>query len=430
MYACDRLATHVFAFCIAHGLPTMLPTFMANHGNITKITRKNKAGKPPTVRYRFRMGRDGKPISFKTRSEAVAHQKNVAAAIKSKGHDALDVLDKTTLSNVTTALGVLRSLGLDSGHLVQACRSYTAAMSDTALTVTISRAVEQVLASAPYQRLKPTTTRNYRYRWQRLCDELGHDKLLGAITVFEIEAFLEKQEPKSQIKYYADLRVLFGKYFVKQLRHMSSNLMDSVVPPPKLQGERRVPYTYGELTRLLECVEPFSELDVLMHLNFFTGMRTSECIDLTYDMINMRRGHIYLPYGYAKTKHDRNIDIVPKLLDYLEKWLATKPSGGRLFSLCYRTLREQLHTACEVADVPWKGFTGRITYISHAFEGVFNKQLGLLQFQVGHSFDSKTTLNHYVNAVDPREVKPYFLLPLLRLDKSTWDYIQPDYIDY
>ena len=157
---------------------------MANHGNITKITRKNKAGKPPTVRYRFRMGRDGKPISFKTRSEAVAHQKNVAAAIKSKGHDALDVLDKTTLSNVTTALGVLRSLGLDSGHLVQACRSYTAAMSDTALTVTISRAVEQVLASAPYQRLKPTTTRNYRYRWLRLCEDLGHDKLLGAITVF------------------------------------------------------------------------------------------------------------------------------------------------------------------------------------------------------------------------------------------------------
>lgn len=80
--------------------------------------------------------------------------------------------------------------------------------------------------------------------------------------------------------------------------------------------------------------------------------------------------------------------------------------------------------------MPWKGFTGRITYISHAFEGIFNKQLGLLQFQVGHSFDSKTTLNHYVNAVDPREVKPYFLLPLLRLDKTTWDDIQPDYIDY
>ena len=427
MYTCGCLEIHVFAFCIAYKLPTVLPTFMATHGNITKITRKNKVGKPPTVRYRFRMGRDGKPISFKTRSEAVAHQKNVAAAIKSKGHDALDVLDKTTLGNVTTALGVLRSLGLDSGHLIQACRSYTAAMSDTALTVTISRAVGQVFTSVPYQRLKATTTRNYRYRWHRLCEELGNDKLLGAITVFEIEDFLEKQEPRSQIKYFADLRVLFGKYFVKQLRHMSANLMDSVVPPPKLQGERRVPYTYDELIRILECVEPFSELDVIMHLNFFTGMRTSECIDLTYDMIDIGRAKIYLPFGYAKNKFDRNIDIAPALESYLEKWMIAKPADGRLFSLCYRTIREQLHRACEVADVPWKGFTGRITYISHAFEGIFNKQLNELQFQVGHSFDSKTTLNHYVNAVNLEDVKAYIHLPLKRVDAHAWgDIVAPN----
>ena len=404
-------------------IPTRYHDRMINTGNITKIVRKNKAGTPPTVRYRYRLGSKGKPTFHKTRREAEAHQKAAIAAQKAKGNSAMDVLRADTLGHVMTALGILKTSGLNSEHLVQACRSYSAAISTTALTVTLGEAVQEAFATAKYNALRPSTKRNYRYRWLRLVNYIGAETPLGAVSVTQLESFLAAQTVKSQSKYHVDLGVLFNIYFCRQLRHLSKNPMQTVVPPQRFEGNRRSPYSYTQLVSVLQEVTPFSELDVLAHLSFFTGMRTSECYNLTGDMVDLDREQLYLPFGYAKNKADRNVRLQSPMVAYLT---ACDLPSGRVFSKPYRALVDELRAACARAEVPWNGFTGRISYVSHAYEGVFDGDFHRLQMQIGHSINSRVTLRHYVNRVQLADTKVYFQLPLRRVDEVAWsDLVSP-----
>ena len=401
----------------------MLPTCMAI-GNICKISRKNKAGKD-TVRYRYRQGRSGSSTFFKTLKAAQEHQKAVEKALKEKGSDSLMVLNKTTLGHVMASLELLDSMGLGSEHLLQACRGYTASLSKDALTVTLGEAVEMAMETPRFKRLKPATTKNYVSRWSRLVDAVGATKPLGAVSVTEVEKFIYAQTEKSQSKYYVDLHVLFGVFFVRHLRLLTENLTDKVVPPENIQSERRAPYSYTETVTLLEAVEPYSDLDLLLHLSLFTGMRTSEVCGLTHDMISLKKRTIYLPFGFAKNKMDRFVDISNELFEVLQT-AGVGSKVGKVINTPYRRLREQLRSTCETAGVPFKGVTSRITFISHAYEGLFKAQLHLLQQQVGHSLGSQVTLRHYVNAVDYEEAKWYFLLPLKRTNEEQWvDLVTP-----
>jgi len=396
---------------------------MEHTGNITKITRKNKAGTPPTVRYRYRLGREGKPVFYKTKKEAVAHQKAVVAAQKAKGNSAMDVLNTDTLGYVMTALGILNSSGLTPEHLVAACRSYSAAISTTALTVTLGEAVDEAFATAKYNALRPSTKRNYSSRWQRLVAYIGAKTPLGAVSITQIEQFLAAQTPKTQHKYFVDLGVLWNVYFCQQLRHASTNIMKTVVPPESVEGERRRPYGYDQLVRVLQEVTPFSELDLLAHLSFFTGMRTSECHNLTGDMLDLDRAQIYIPFGWSKSKADRNVHLGAPLVAYLK---ACSVPSGRVFTKPYRALVDELRDACGRAEVPWNGFTGRISYVSHAYEGLFNADFHKLQMQIGHSINSKVTLRHYVNSVPLADTDVYFKLPLRRVSETEWgDLVAP-----
>ena len=397
---------------------------MDKHGSITKITRQLKSGKP-SIRYRFRMGSKGKPVFFKSRSEATQHQLQVSKAIQAKGHDALQVLDRTVLNHVTASLEILKAQGLTSDHLIAACQSYTAAISTTALTVTIGEAVEQAMQTPRYKSLSSSAHRNYKSHWLRLVKAIGADKPLGSISVFEIEEFIAAQTPKAQAAYYTNLHILFGKFFVKQLRHMSSNLLDSCVPPERVKTTRRTPYTYTELLTLLEHVEPFSELDLFLHLHFQLGMRASETINLESSMINMERELIYLPHSVSKTKTDRNVMLTPALLEYLKA--SNIPASGRVFGdTIYRHLVEAFRDVCKAAKVERRGMTGRASFISHSFEGLFEQDMNRLQAHVGHSQGSEITLRFYLNAVNPADTKPYFKLPLRRVDEQLWsDLVSP-----
>ncbi len=396
---------------------------MERAGNITKITRKNKAGTPPTVRYRYRLGREGKPVFYKTRKAAVAHQKAVIAAQKAKGNSAMDVLQADTLGHVMTALGVLKTSGLNSEHLVQACRSYSAAISTTALTVTLGQAVDEAMQTPRYQSLRPSSKRNLKYRWGRLVKYIDADTPLGAVSVVDIEGFLAKQTAGSQHKYHVDLGVLWNVYFLKQLRHVSTNIMQQVVTPMRVESARRMPYSYDELVSILDQIEPFSELDRLIQIHFQTGLRSSECMGLTTNMFQIKRELIYLPHGYSKTKMDRNVMLTPALLEYIK---ACNLPDGRLFSSPYRTLVDSFKQACKAAVVEPKGMTGRQTFISMAFEGLFESNMSKLQAHCGHSIGSSTTVNFYLNASNPDDVKKYFHLPLRRVNETAWsDLVAP-----
>lgn len=393
-------------------------------GNICKITRKNKEGHP-SVRYRYRQGRGGSSTFFMTLKAAQEHQKAVERATKERGSDSLKVLDKTTLGHVTASLELLESIGLSSEHLLQACRGYTASLSEHALTVTLGEAVEMAMETPRFKRLKPSTVKNYAYRWRRLVEAVDASKPLGAVSVAEVEQFIYAQTDKSQGKYYTDLHVLFGVFFVRQLRLLTENLTDKVVPPENTNSERREPYSYHEVVTFLEGVEPYSDLDVLLHLSLFTGMRTSEVCGLTHDMINVRKENIYLPFGFAKNKMDRFVDIPEALFEVLQR-AGVGTGVGNVINTPYRRLREQLRGICEAQNVPFKGVTSRITFISHAYEGLFKKELPPLQNQVGHSLGSEVTLRHYLNAVDTDEAKQYFMLPIKRVDETLWaDLVAP-----
>ena len=152
---------------------------MKLRGSITRIVRSNKGNTPDTVRYRFRMGSNGKPVFFSTKAAAQKHQKQVSAAIKERGYDALKVLDKDVLRHVTAALELLKASGLDSQHLLMAVNQYKGSISSTSLTVTIGEAFNEAMQTPRYQSLRPSSKRNLKSRWGRLVKYIGADTPLG-----------------------------------------------------------------------------------------------------------------------------------------------------------------------------------------------------------------------------------------------------------
>ena len=85
---------------------------------------------------------------------------------------------------------------------------------------------------------------------------------------------------------------------------------------------------------------------------------------------------------------------------------------GKLINNSYEVLAKRFKKLCIKTDVEPRGLTSRTTFISHRFEGLFQKDFDALQEYVGHDIDSKVTVRHYCNLVNPDNVKIYFLLPL------------------
>ncbi len=145
---------------------------------------------------------------------------------------------------------------------------------------------------------------------------------LDELQSFDIEDFLYHLKEKglkstSRSRNLYTLRSFWNYMYKKNL--CEKNIADEV-EPIKLQKKERVYLTAEEIDLLIHNID-HSLIKLVTQTLFYTGMRISECLNLTLDQVDLSQRVIHIING--KGKKDRNIpihhDLLPLLQSYLEK---------------------------------------------------------------------------------------------------------------
>ncbi|WP_419877953.1 tyrosine-type recombinase/integrase [Brevibacillus centrosporus] len=225
------------------------------------------------------------------------------------------------------------------------------------------------------------------------------------VIVGDLEAFLEQlqkqgQAPASRSRRLYTLRSFFAYAYKKEF--VSRNIALSV-DPPKLQQKERMYLSEGEVMQLVGAIEhPLIQIVVLTL--YHTGLRISECLDLTLHTVDLDKQRIHVVAG--KGNKDRTVPIsdklLPVLVDYVQHqrpnvesdyFFATSKTGMLSPVYVNRVLGET------VEKLGWKKkVTAHI--LRHSFASqLVKKEVNLVKIQklLGHSSLKVTSIYTHSN---------------------------------
>jgi len=225
------------------------------------------------------------------------------------------------------------------------------------------------------------------------------------VTAGDIESFLEQlkkqgQAPASRSRKLYTLRSFFAYAYKKEF--VKRNIALSV-DPPKLQQKERTYLSEDEVMQLIEAIDhPLIQI-VVMTL-YYTGLRISECLNLTLDTVDLNKQLIHVVGG--KGNKDRYVPISDKLLpilvDYVlhqrpevhsDSFFATTKTGTLSPVYVNRVLGET------VKKLGWKKkVTAHI--LRHSFASqLVKKEVNLVKIQklLGHSSLKVTSIYTHSN---------------------------------
>lgn len=157
------------------------------------------------------------------------------------------------------------------------------------------------------------------------------------------------------------------------------------------------PLDQEELNKLQGETTPEARRD-LYRFASLTGLRLSECRQITADNLDLKHRNLTVPAHVAKAKRDQIIPLHAALLPIVKGAMQDKPADGPLFHVpTKKVVTENLRRDCRHAKVSEEhvGF--------HSFRHTFctllaraNVHPALLQKLARHA-DLKTTLSYYVH---------------------------------
>lgn len=138
----------------------------------------------------------------------------------------------------------------------------------------------------------------------------------------------------------------------------------------------------------------------------YTGCRISECVDLTWDRVNLAEGWAYIPK--TKTRAPRSVYLPKPVLDSLKR---IKGTSGRVFGFKNRhTAIMAIRRACDKAGIAYKRphVIGSHTYATWMRRYGGTDSLGLIG--TGRWKDVRS-VQRYAHVVPSEEAKKADLLP-------------------
>jgi site-specific recombinase XerD len=152
-----------------------------------------------------------------------------------------------------------------------------------------------------------------------LSDKYNGPVYLEEITLQDLEDYLQKLKekgnaPASRNRSLYIIRAFFNFCYKKGYSSENMGLKLEAVPEP---AKERIFLTPDEMNELILSVRP-SIVKTILYTLYYTGMRISECINLTMGDVNFKEKMITV--RKSKNNKDRNIPIHDKLLPILHDY--------------------------------------------------------------------------------------------------------------
>ncbi|CCF17051.1 phage integrase, N-terminal SAM-like domain protein [Brevibacillus laterosporus GI-9] len=232
------------------------------------------------------------------------------------------------------------------------------------------------------------------------------ESYIEEITVTDLEEYLHylKEErgyaPASRLRNLHTLRSFFAYAYKKEL--VVRNIALSV-EKIKVQQKERTYLTEDEVERLVHAIDHLLIRLVVIVL-YMTGLRISECLNLTVDDVNLEDKVIHVVAG--KGNKDRLIPISLRLLPLLQEYVQEKrpTTASPLFFCTKKTgMLSPVYVNKEIAEaVKRLGWKKKVTahILRHSFASQLVKNdVNLVQIQklLGHSSLNVTSIYTHTN---------------------------------
>ena len=281
----------------------------------------------------------------------------------------------------------------------------------------LSEHIEQFLQYlAERRRYSPRTVDTYKKSLTKFLEHVGDVSELSAFAESSIKTFVwdlkmkQKLAPTSICEHLAALKS-FGKYLVKS-KIVEKNPAENI-PMPK--RPKRLVNILGQKD-LAE--EKFSEIDdptlqqvrarILLELIYGSGLRISECQNLTWDRINVSSRLVRV---LGKGNKERIIPLTESFISRIDDYKQKLVSAGHLPTATgyvflsedgkpygLRTLRNDIQKLLH--DIGWEGKASphvlRHSFATHLLEN--GAEIMSVKEMLGHSSISTTQVYTHVNA--------------------------------
>ncbi|QDX91604.1 recombinase [Brevibacillus laterosporus] len=232
------------------------------------------------------------------------------------------------------------------------------------------------------------------------------ESYMDEVTVSDIEEYLHylKEErgyaPASRLRNLHTLRSFFAYAYKKEL--VVRNIALSV-EKIKVQQKERTYLTDGEVERLVHAID-HALIRLVVIVLYMTGLRISECLNLTVDDVNVEEKVIHVVAG--KGNKDRLIPISLRLLPLLQEYLQEKrpKTGSPLFFCTKKTgMLSPVYVNKVITEAVKKlGWKKKVTahILRHSFASQLVKNdVNLVQIQklLGHSSLNVTSIYTHTN---------------------------------
>jgi len=216
---------------------------------------------------------------------------------------------------------------------------------------------------------------------------------IDEVSVEDIESFLEQlksqgQAPPSRLRRLHTLRSFFTYACKKEW--VNRNIALSV-EPPKLQQKERTYLSEDEVKQLIEAIDHPLICIVVMTL-YHTGLRISECLNLTCDTVDLENQLIHVVAG--KGNKDRFVPISDKLLPVLKSYVRhqrPKTNSPYFFATAKTGTLSPVYVNLAIGKAVQKlGWKKKVTahILRHSFASqLVKKEVNLVKIQklLGHS---------------------------------------------
>ena len=318
---------------------------------------------------------------------------------------AIELLRPTGLSLELAASIIAKACKIVSPDKIIAGLEHYAANDPSLLTTrTVAEVVAEVLASKEGKRTENTIS-DLRARLTTFADKFKCD--IASVTTSDVQGWLDglKVADRTRINYRNKVSQLFTYAARRNYIPKRSNPVDDTEKPEPTEGEITI-YSAEEITKLIAA----SSKDFLpcVALGAFAGLRTSEIQRLTWQDIDLARGHIKASGRKRGTPSRR---FVP-LTDNLRQWLAPYAKRTGLVwmkSEANRRRAEDLFSdaqaaTAEAAKVAWKKNALRHSFISYRVAD--SENTNAVALEAGNS--PATIFKHYRELVTKGEAKAWF----------------------
>lgn len=318
---------------------------------------------------------------------------------------AVELLRPTGTSLELCAAHFAKAFEILGGDKIVAAAEYYAAHSPDKLTRrTVAEVVAEVIASKEGKRTENTIS-DLRNRLDTFAKAFNVD--IASVTTSDVQGWLDglKVAERTRLNYRLKVSQLFTFAARRNYIPKRSNPVADTERPDPAEGEVTT-YTAKEIAALLAAAS--KDFLPCVALSAFAGLRTSEIQRLSWQDIDLARGHIKASGRKRGTPSRRFVPIT----DNLRQWLVTYAKRTGLVWLKSETDRKraedlfsdaQVATA-DAAKVAWKKNALRHSFISYRLAEIENTNAVALE--AGNS--PATLFKHYRELVTKAEAKAWF----------------------